>query len=236
MAKISETGHATNVANFKTLTNICIELGSVYQPTAEVLQVANLQRKSAEADVPMKQLKEALPLYSTAVANKDAVFKPLDKLVTKVVNGFASCGAQKGEVNIAINLGKKIKGDVKPAIRKGTDNESISQSQSSMDMRIDNFNGLIAVLAANKNYKPNEADLQVAPLEAYAAELETHAGLVKTAARPVILSREKRDIVLYTPETGMVDLALLVKKYALSCLGSDSATYKLIKGLKFRNI
>lgn len=199
---------------------------------------AQLQRFKTILQVvmPMKQLKEALPLYSTAVANKDAVFKPLDKRVTKVVNGFASCGAQKGEVNIAINLGKKIKGDVKPATRKGTDNESISQSQTSMDMRVDNFKGLIAVLAANKNYKPNEADLQVAPLEAYAAELETHAGLVKTAARPVILSREKRNIVLYTPETGMVDLALLVKKYALSCLGSGSATYKLIKGLKFRNI
>jgi hypothetical protein len=238
MAKISETGHAKNVANFKTLLTICVELGSTYQPTAEILQVANLQKVYSEAEVPMKQLKDAMPLYTTAVADKDAAFKPLNKWITKVINSFATCGAKKGEVNNAVTIAKKITGATKPAAKKakeGEETDDISQSQYSMDMRLDNLGKFIAILAANKNYKPNETDLQVTALETYVGILQTHVDKVKTASRPVVLAREKRNILLYTPETGMVDLALLVKKYALSCFGSDSATYKIIKGLSFRN-
>jgi hypothetical protein len=238
MASNSETGHATNVANYKTLLTICLEMGGTYQPTAEVLQIANLQKKSGEIDAPMKLLKDAMPLYTTAVADKDAAFKPLNKWITRVINGFATCGAKEGEVNNATTIAKKITGATKPAEKKAKKNEEadyISQSQASMDMRIENLNKLIAILAANKNYKPNEADLQVAALEAYAALLQTHVDKVKTAGRPVKLAREKRDIVLYTNETGIVDTALLAKKYTLSALGSDSALYKIIKGLKFRN-
>jgi len=238
MASISETGHAKNVANFKTLVNICTELGTKYQPTADDLQLSNLQTMLTEATTNMEALKAVLPHYTTAVAEKDAAFKPLSKLVTRVINNFATCGAKAGEVNNATTIAKKITGATKPGKKKAMDGEepdTVSQSQFSMDMRIDNLNRLIAILAANKNYKPNEPDLLVAPLQALSATLKTHVDSVNTTERPVLIAREQRDITLYDKDNGMVEIALKVKKYTLSSLGSDSAIYKQIYHLKFRH-
>jgi hypothetical protein len=39
---------------------------------------------------------------------------------------------------------------------------------------------------------------------------------------------------LYADGTGLVDLALLVKKYIKSLFGADSPQYEQISGLKFR--
>jgi len=43
----------------------------------------------------------------------------------------------------------------------------------------------------------------------------------------------QRNKLLYTPESGLVDLALASKAYVLSTSGPSSDSYRLIKGIRF---
>lgn len=53
------------------------------------------------------------------------------------------------------------------------------------------------------------------------------------AATPLSNSRITRDDAMYATDTGLVDLAALVKKYVKSLYGADSPQYKQISGLEF---
>jgi len=47
-------------------------------------------------------------------------------------------------------------------------------------------------------------------------------------------ARIDRNKVLYTDNTGLVDLALEVKKYVKSVFGAGSPQYKQVSGIKFK--
>jgi hypothetical protein len=56
-----------------------------------------------------------------------------------------------------------------------------------------------------------------------------------TATVPLANARQVRDSILFAPETGMIDTALLVKEYVKSVFGAASPQYKEVNHLKFRN-
>lgn len=47
-------------------------------------------------------------------------------------------------------------------------------------------------------------------------------------------SRGERDDVMYAPEIGLVDLAMLVKKYVKAAFGTGSMQFNQINSLEFR--
>jgi hypothetical protein len=237
MASNSEKGHAKNVANFKDLIAYSTGYGSKYNPSRTEFTLLELNKMHINAENLLGILNDAMPSYNTAVAEKDIAFEPFNKLITKVYSNFSSCGALKGEVDNAFTLAKKLKGQftktdkAKQAEAAGKD--PISQAQLSMDMRLENFDKFIKILAANAKYKPNETELQVASLQALHTRLKTLSDGIVTASTPVINARSNRDQLLYAPETGLVDIANGVKKYIRSVYTADTTEYKKVAVLTF---
>lgn len=237
MASNSEKGHAKNVANFKDLITYCTGFGSQYNPSRSELGLPALSLMHTNAEGVLTTLNDAMPLYNSAVAAKDDAFAPFNKLITKAFNSFSSCGALKGEVDNAFTLAKKIKGQVtktdKAKEAEAAGKDPVSQAQLSMDMRIENFDKFIKILAVNTNYKPNETDLKVASMKALHNQLKTLSEAIVAASGPVIAARSSRNNLLYEEKTGLVDIANDVKKYVRSVFTADSLEYKKIVALKF---
>jgi hypothetical protein len=75
MAKISETGHAKNVANFTQMVTICTSYGAKYNPSNPTLQLAQMNSSLALAKDCIAALNKAKAAVSNTTAARVGVFK-----------------------------------------------------------------------------------------------------------------------------------------------------------------
>lgn len=169
-------------------------------------------------------------------------FDPIKGLSTRITNAFSVIDLPQETVDGAIEINRKIQGkraspkkDDKPAEgeQKGKGGKSISASQLSYDNNVKHLSDLIAWVALQPTYNPNETDLKVAALNTYKAKIDKANKDVIAGQVPYDNKLDARDALLYAPKTGMVDIALEVKKYAKSAFTATGAKYKQISGLKF---
>ena len=238
MSSTSEKGHAKNVANLKTLTTYLTSLQPNYNPTKTAITVASLQTLFTGCTSSMDGIKIAQPPYAAAVDAQELAFKPLSKLVTRVLNSYATVVEDKQELQTAISLKNKITGTgPKPKKPENPDADTVSGSKLSYDNRIDNLFALIKVLENNSNYKPNETDLQTGSLTTYANELKTKTEAVDAVSTPIINGRIVRNNILYADKTGFIPETINdVKSYIISVFGANSPQIKYINTLKFKRI
>ncbi len=241
MSSTSETGHAKNVANLKTLNGYLASLGAKYNPTKKSIQLPRLQTLHTDAEKALTTIQDAFPLFTAAVDEQEAIFKPLDKLVTRVVRAYKSAVDNPAEAETAISLQKKINGKGKKANPKKEPVEGepdpISTSQLSYDNRQANFQLLVKTVAANPDYKPNEPELQAAALQALADELKQKTEAVDAVTVPLINGRISRNELLYHSQTGLYPTVVnAVKDYIISVYGAGSPQIKYINTLKFKEI
>ncbi len=95
------------------------------------------------------------------------------------------------------------------------------------------FGQMLAILAAEPLYGPNEAHLTVATNTALHAAMEAANTSVTAEAVPLSNSRIARNVTLYDDETGILARAALVKKYVKSIYGATSPQYAQVSGLEF---
>ena len=101
---------------------------------------------------------------------------------------------------------------------------------------LNNFKNLLELLKQENNYKTNDPVLKKEQLQATLISLvELQANAINSE---IILNDLKitRSNYFYAPETGMVTIALNVKKYIKATFGSSSNQFKLVNQLKFINI
>lgn len=111
-----------------------------------------------------------------------------------------------------------------------------SASQQSYTQLVEHFDNLITTLDGEPLYKPNETDLTVVSLQAQSVDMKAaNTGVINNYTN-ITGTRASRDTELYAPETGLVDLALAVKKYVKAAFGTDSSQYNSISGLEFKRI
>lgn len=245
MTKISESGHAKNVASFEELTTTVNGYGEGYNPTREALKLVALLAVLSNSKKAIEAVNAAIPAYMRAIAAREAAFTPLSKLVTRIVNSLKAVASTDHIHENAMTFARKIQGKRATAKRtpeqieadSATGNELIekSASQMSYDNRLDNFDKLIKLLASVEEYAPNEVDLKVESLSSLYADLMLKNTAVINAANPLSNARITRDTVLYKEGTGLVDIALDVKAYVKSVYGASSPQYKQVAGLSFRN-
>lgn len=238
MSSNSETGHAKNVANFKDLIVHVKSLGTAYKPSKDGLLIANLEAQHAAAAASLVSLSKEMPVYQKAVDAKKAAFAPLNKLVTRALNMFKASVENPPEVESASSLANKIRGfsKAKPEPVEGEEPaKTISTSQQSDDMIIANFQAFIEVLAANAAYQPNEAELKITSLNTLLASLEEKVAAVTQAQININIARTKRNAIIYTEGTGLVDTGASVKTYVKAAFTPKVANYKPILSLEFRN-
>lgn len=243
MTNTSETGHAKNVTNLESLITSIIALETSYNPSRDSIKLTSLQTLLTASTESLNAVNIAQAAYSNAVAARKVAFEPFSKLITRVMNSFKASGASTQVVQSARTIVRKLQGrrasakiteEEKKALEaEGKEVNQISASQMSFDNRIENFDRLIMLLSSIPLYNPNEAELKVETLKALHNQLKEKNTEVILPIVQLSNSRIARNKILYSENTGLVDVALDSKTYIKSIFGATSPQYKQISKLRF---
>ena len=110
---------------------------------------------------------------------------------------------------------------------------TVSTSQQSYDSVLDSYERYVQYLAATPEYAPNEEDIKLPVLQALAVGLRAKNTACNNAKVAIDNARMARNRALYTPLTGLVDVALDAKTYIKSLFGATSPEYKLVGKIDF---
>lgn len=243
MTNTSETGHAKNVTNLESLITSIVALETSYNPSRDSIKLPALQALLTASKESLNAVNIAQATYSNAVAARKVAFEPFGKLITRVMNSLKASGTSTQVVQSARTIVRKLQGrrasakiteEEKKALEaEGKEVNQISASQMSFDNRIENFDRLIMLLSSIPLYNPNEAELKVETLKALHNQLKEKNTEVILPIVQLSNSRIARNKILYSENTGLVDVALDSKTYIKSIFGATSPQYKQISKLRF---
>jgi len=243
MASTSETGHAINVANFQTIIADVASYGANYNPSKDSLKPKELNHLLEAAKKAINGVNEAEPAYKLAVNDRDAAFKAISPLVTKIFNALKASDTTEQVKETAQSLVRKIQGrratpkkteeEKKLAAEAGKEIVEISSSQMGYDNRIENFDKFIKLLSSIAQYTPNEEELKITTLTELIINLKAKNTAVTNTEVPLTNARIARNEVLYKSTNNLVDTALNIKTYIKSVYGTTSPQYKKISKIKF---
>jgi hypothetical protein len=239
--KISETGHARNVASFEALTAFCKGFGAQYNPVKESITLEKLQSTHQQSLLSLVNLKIDQTALNNATNERQQAFRELKQLGTRLLNALAATGATEETLRNAKSINAKLQGQrarkTQPVLLNGAAEEEtkkISVSQQSFDQLIEHFTRLAELLKQQPQYKPNEPDLNNTGVSNKLKQLTDTNTKVTVAYTEWSNSRINRDKVMYDALTGMGAVAADVKKYVKSVFGARSAEYQLISGIEIR--
>lgn len=239
---MAETGHAKNVANLATMISFVDGYGVDYKPSNVMIQLPQLNALLASSNASLDDVQVKLAPWKSEVADRENEYKGIRPLSTRLVNAADAAGLPANKVDNVKTYNRQIQGARAKALPVDDpdtpENEAAGNSVShqSYVQIAESFSQQIAILAGEPLYAPNEVELQVATLQAKLAAMEAANAAVTATATPLSNSRIARNQVLYAEDTGLCDIASLVKKYVKSLYGADSPQYKQISGLEFRKV
>jgi hypothetical protein len=246
MASTSETGNAKNVDNFGELIAGITSFGAKYNPSNPFLLVTALKAKETSARASINAVNSASVLYSNVSNRRENAFKPLNSIVTRALNSLRSSTSTENTDASLAAIARKFYGtraaSTKAAAKKAAAANpegkavTVSVSQRSYDSLTDNLDRYVEALASTPEYNPNEEELKIVSLKAFAAELRALNNECNTASCALYGARTARNTELYAPSTGLVDLAITAKTYVKSAFGAASPEYKRIASIKFKTI
>ncbi len=234
MPSTSETGHAKNVANFQDLIAFCTTLGADYNPSKSSLKLTSLTSSLASAEDSLSAAKQTEVAYNNANNLRQQAFKPLKSLGTKIVNAVAASDITAELLKDAKTINRKLQGT--RATPKAEGEKSNSASQQSYDQQVEHFAKLVELLKSQSGYNPNEAGLSLASLQSTLAGIKAANTDLSKPFTEWANSRGKRNEILYSTSTGLVDTGLNVKAYIKSIYGASSPQYKQANKISFRNV
>ena len=236
MTSTYETGHAKNVDNLGLLIANIASYGERYKPTNPALLLEALKKMEADGRAAILAVNNAMPTYSRATIERDSAFGPLGPLVTRSLNALRASSSSEQTDEAASAIVRKIRGNrttAKAAAATDVKVATVSTSQQSYDSVIDNYERYIQYIAATPEYAPNEEDIKLPVLKALAVDLRAKNTACNNAKVAIDNARMARNRVLYTPLTGLVDVALDAKTYIKSLFGSTSPEYKQVAKIDF---
>jgi len=241
MASTSEKGHAKNVANANLLNTHIIELGAVYNPSNPKLLLPNLQTIYTNSFSQQSAVNTLVAPYSVAVDNREAIFAPQSKKITKLRRVYkATEGVTQAQLEDFMTIARKLKGIRKinnaPTTDTTVEQTQHSTSQMSYDQRTNNMDLLISLFQNTPNYNPNEVEYKVATLQAEKAQmLQATQGVANTFV-PLNNARSIRNNTMYLSNDNLVDTFNKAKDYLFTILDSNSVQYKSISKIKFKKV
>ncbi len=236
MASTSETGHAKNVDNLGLLISNIASYGDRYKPTNPSILLEALKKMEADGRAAVLAVNDAMPIYSRATIERDNAFAPLGQLVTRSLNSLRASSSSEQTDEAASAIVRKIRGNrttAKAAAATDVKVATVSTSQQSYDSVIDNYERYIQYIAATPEYAPNEEDIKLPVLKALAVDLRAKNTACNNAKVAIDNARMARNRVLYTPLTGLVDVAPDAKTYIKSLFGATSPEYKQVAKIDF---
>jgi hypothetical protein len=242
MSSISETGHTKNVKKFLSLIGFIEGWGVDYKPTNPLLGLASVKAFYHTCEAIEKEAREEEKIFDDLVDKRQIVFTPLQPFSTRVYNSFISLDIAQETKDGALEINRKLQGKRAKTIKEDktliTESETpkpktVSVSQQSFDSQIKNLEDLKSWVALYPVYNPNETELKVASIETFIQSLHKANNDVIAGIVPYDNKLNERDRILYGDKTGMLDIALAIKKYALGAFGAKSVKYKQISGIEF---
>lgn len=242
----NETGHARNIQLFQELISAVAAYGNAYKPTNPLIELAALQAKLDAANNALDDLSTKRAAESIADTARENLFEPLGRLSTRSINYYSSTGAPENRIADARVFNRKLRGKRATALPVSVPSTTAvaepapapvvthSVSQQSYMQKVEHLDGLIDLFEGDAAYAPNEADLTTAQLVNYSDRLKAANAASINAATDTANSLAVRDSALYDLETGLVTVAVLVKKYVKALFGARSPQYRQISGLQFR--
>lgn len=235
----SEGGHAKNVAQFWKVITRC-ELLPDFNPPNPIIYLVELKKYHIKADNAIVSVHEYKSTSDIAVNDRQIEFERLDFISTRTVNILEVIANEKKIVADARTILRRIRGEASKPKTDENDpgqeaREPRSNSQQSFDKRIDHFLALIELVKQVTGYEPNEAELTIAGLTAYHAELVLRNNSVIKANAQLSKARKERNKILYNDTDGLLQRAKLVKLYVKSLYGASSTEYKDIAAIKFKS-
>ena len=161
---VHETGHAINISNFKTLIDYCSSFSDKYKPSREALTVDQMTALWQTADTAHQALTAAIQNSKEPINQREILFEPVDKLVTRSLNYFQSTEANDQIKQDAKGLADRYRGfnvRVKKLPDGTPDPNDVSKSHQSFVQKADTFKQLVDLYTTQPLYAPNEADLKV---------------------------------------------------------------------------
>ena len=239
MKSTSETGHAKNIANLNLLISNITALGTVYKPSNSKIQLSNLQDIYSNAFSQQENVNNLVAPYSLAVDAREAIFKPLNRDLSKLRKAYRSTeDVTQIQMEDLMTIIRKLKGIRKTKITDSTDpndaQTNYSISQLSYDQRTNNMDPLISLLQNTPNYNPNEKEYQVKTYQDRKAQMLASTQAVADAFIPLNNARSLRNNTLYNAEDNLIDIANTAKDYVFTILDTDSSQYNAIARIRFR--
>ncbi len=239
MPPITETGHARNAANLATMNSRINGFGIRYNPSNSKIKLPGLLTLATDCSNVVQAVNAAKPAFISATNARQIAFEPLDKLATRILNALdASENVPDSLVEDARTIVRKIRGarkTPKASAPAPEDPQQISASQQSYDMRLDNYDKLLQLVAAEPLYLPNEAELKTPALTTFKTNLTTSNNDVISATTPYLNAIIARNSLMYS-DGGMIDRALEAKKYAKSVQAITKPEFKLISSIAFKRL
>src|SRR5882757_554422 len=213
MASTTETGHAKNVANFKTLLSFCKGYGNKYNPSRPALTIKQLEALLEAATATLKEVKDTKTTFDNTTNSRRVAFDELKSFSTSVLKTFSANDVPAQAVADARGHNRKIQGKRAKEIKKtdapqeplteAQEEKHISVSQQSFDSILDNFEELVKTVTAQPNYQPNEPELSTDGLNTKVAELTNLNDNVVNAFTGWSNARISRNQTLYSPLAGL---------------------------------
>ncbi len=239
MASTSETGHAKNISNFQQLISFVTGYGAPYNPSKTILKLPSLIALHAAGQSDIGTVVTDNTAFNNKINERFTEFSTVKSLSTRLTNALEATDATPEKIKDAKGFNRKMQGKRASIISAPIDPNipaptTISSSQQSYDQQIQHLAGLNSVLLTETSYAPNENELKTATVTAKINTLTTKNSEVATAYTKINNSRIKRDKTIYGADTGIVDIALEVKKYVKSLFGATSPEYAQISGIEFK--
>lgn len=242
MASTSEKGHAKYLANANLLNTYIAQIGAIYNLSNSNLKLSNLQSIYTNSFSQQNDVNVLVAPYSVAVDNREIIFAPISKKITKLRKVYKSTeGVTQAQFEDFMTIARKLKGVRKtknlPTTDTAEEQKQHSTSQMSYDARTNNMDLMIALFQNTPKYNnPNETQYQVATLLTEKAKmLQSTQGVANTFV-PLNNARSTRNTTMYVSSTNLVDTYNKAKDYLFTILDSSSVQYKAISKIKFTKI
>lgn len=235
MPSKSEQGHAVNINNIQVLIDRLSALDG-YSPSNLSISISNFTTEHNTVKLLQNVYENAYEAAKGPINSRVLLFKTLNNTVTATFNYLQSTQADTELIKDVKGLADQIRGhNINPrTLPDGTpDLDHISNSHMSFVQRAEHFEMLLMLYQGEPLYNPNETELMIATLVAYAQSLKDKNEELSGILAPLIKLRLDRNHKLYDKDTGILDLIKRCKKYVIGKYKYGTPETRSITSIKF---
>lgn len=237
MASKFETGHFKNLSNFGTLLTY-LSSQPTYAPDADELKLPQLQDFLTQMEQATNQLITDAQAAQQLINYRQQTFEQARKLAKKIMLYLESNSTDEAaikDVRTHYNeMQSKRVTKVQTVNEDGSTSEkSYSSNRLSYTSMAEHFQNMVARLKTVPGYAPSDNTIKIDTLEDHSAALHTANNDIASSLVTVTNTRNTRDQLMYSKNTGLVDLALRIKNYLKYKYGTQSDQYHFANSLKY---